>query len=186
MLRGRDVGFAINISRQIGTINAEAPPGDFALIVPEGSKTTLGRSIVPPLRRRILVELELVVILRRELRRVGNELELFLDFLRRPARSALLPPRWVPSTTGFQDPFNMSSWCGEERAETTFISLPQDAHKLGSSNHTLAINLAQFLRLTLTNWLSSSSTTTTSFGACGVPSFFIHPSCRRMVVEMAP
>ena len=79
MRRGRDVGFAINISRRIGTINAEAPPGDFALIVPAGSKTTIGRSIVPPLRRRILVELELVVVLRRELRLSGKELELFLE-----------------------------------------------------------------------------------------------------------
>jgi len=54
----RDAGLAINISRQIGTIDAEAPPGDFALIVPGGSKTTLGRSVVPPLGRRVLVELE--------------------------------------------------------------------------------------------------------------------------------
>jgi len=49
---------------QIGAINAGDPPGDFALIVPEGSKTTLGRSIVPPLRRRVPVKLEIVVILR--------------------------------------------------------------------------------------------------------------------------
>ena len=106
MLRGRHVGFAINISTQIGTIKAEAPPGDFALIVPEGSKTTLGWSIVPPLGRRILVELKLVVVLRRKLRLGGNELELFLDLLRRSARSALALPRRVPSTTGFQDPLN--------------------------------------------------------------------------------
>ena len=38
MLRGRDVGFAINISRQIGTIDAEAPPGDIALIVEAKAK----------------------------------------------------------------------------------------------------------------------------------------------------
>jgi len=44
-----------------------------------------------------------------------------------------------------------SSWCGEVRAEITLISLPQEGHKLGSSNQTLAINLAQFFRLTLTN-----------------------------------
>jgi len=106
MLRGRDVGFAINISTQIGTIKAEAPPGDFALIVPEGSKTTLGWSIVPPLGRRILVELKLVVVLRRKLRLGGNELELFLDLLRRPACPALALPRRVPSTAGFQDPLN--------------------------------------------------------------------------------
>ena len=76
--------------------------------------------------------------------------------------------------------------CAWLRARVDFGELPQEAHKLGSSSHTLAINLAQFLRLTLANWLSSSSTTTTSFGACGVSSFFIHPSCRRMVAEIAP
>ena len=99
MLRGRDVGFAINISTEIETIDAEAPPGGFALIVPEGSKTTIGRSIVPPLRRQILVELELVVVLRRELRLSGKELELFLERLRRPACPALALPRRGPSTS---------------------------------------------------------------------------------------
>ncbi len=79
-----------------------------------------------------------------------------------------------------------SSWCGKVRAEIIFISSPHELHKLGFSNHTLAINLAQFLRLTLANWLSSSSMTTTSLGACGVSSFFIHPSSRRIVVEIAP
>ncbi len=93
---------------------------------------------------------------------------------------------------GFQAPRDFkirsitSSWCGEVRAEITFISSPHELHKLGFSNHTLAINLAQFLRLTLANWLSSSSMTTTSLGACGVSSFFIHPSSRRIVVEIAP
>ncbi len=33
--------FAINISREVGTFNAEAPPGDSALNVPGRSKTTL-------------------------------------------------------------------------------------------------------------------------------------------------
>ena len=110
--------------------------------------------VVPPLRRRILVELELVVILRRELRLVGNELELFLDLLRRPARSALLPPRRVPFSAGFRNALNdvVVVRRGEVRAETTLISLPQEGHKPGSSNHTLAINLAQFLRLNLTYW----------------------------------
>ena len=56
-------------------------------------------------------------------------------------------------------PLLMSSWCGEVRAETTRISSPQEAHKLGSSNHTLAINFAQFLRLTFActaTWTSST------------------------------
>jgi len=79
-----------------------------------------------------------------------------------------------------------SSWCREVRAEITLISLPQEGHKQGSSRQTLAINFTQFFRLTLANGLSSSSTMVTSFGACGASSFFIHPSCRRIVVEIAP
>jgi len=71
------VGFAINISTEIGTFSAEAPPGGSVLNVPPGSKTTLQRSRIPPLGRRVLVELELVVVLRRKLRLVGNEFELF-------------------------------------------------------------------------------------------------------------
>jgi hypothetical protein len=63
--------FAMNISREFGTFGAEAPQGDSALNVPRRSKTTLARSRLPPVGRWVLVEVELVVILRRELRAVG-------------------------------------------------------------------------------------------------------------------
>ena len=66
---------------------APAVPGDG-----ERRKNSLSEArrsvMLPPLGRRVLVELELVVVLRRQLRLVGNELERF----RRPACPALALP----------------------------------------------------------------------------------------------
>ena len=95
----RDAGFAINISTEIGTFSAEAPPGDSALNVPAGSKVTLQRSRIPPVGWRVLVELALVVILGRKLRLLRYELEL----LGRPARPAFASPRRVRRDRGGSD-----------------------------------------------------------------------------------
>ena len=58
--------------------------------------------MVPPLGRRVLVELEPVVVLRRELRLVADELELF----RRSACPALLPPRRIPLSARLENALN--------------------------------------------------------------------------------
>jgi hypothetical protein len=83
----------------------------------------------------------------------------------------------------------ISSCAGEEIAASTFISLPQVGHRLGSSNHVRAMSLAQLRRPSRTNSLSGPWTVTT-VGAPWEPppeaAFLTQPSLLRTVVETAP